>query len=175
MRTPSELAMLASVSCVPYASASIVASVPRRIHYANKCARGRVASSATGHPGGTGPPCIRCRRDHPPRSSRDASAPFTDFEEAAFAPDNSVNDTDPEGNFVNIENINNYLQAWRVGNAGPTTEDEEIVDGDLGAPCRRVLPRKPIRQWVLSLPFAPERGVTQFPETLTLLVRILRP
>lgn len=53
---------------------------------------------------------------------------FTDFEEAGFVPGTSINDTDPIGNFVNISNINNCAQAWRVGNAGPTTEDEEIVD-----------------------------------------------
>jgi hypothetical protein len=53
---------------------------------------------------------------------------LTDFEEAGFVPGASVNDTGPLGDAVNISNINNCVQAWRVGNAGPTTEDEEIVD-----------------------------------------------
>lgn len=53
---------------------------------------------------------------------------FTDFEEAGFVDGNSVNDTAPDGTVVNITNVNNCVQAWRVGNAGPTTEDEEIVD-----------------------------------------------
>ena len=63
------------------------------------------------------------------------SPSYTDFEEGGFVPGNSVNDTAPDGTSVNITNINNCVQAWRVGNAGPTTEDEEIVDlmdGDHG-------------------------------------------
>ena len=52
----------------------------------------------------------------------------TDFEEAGFVVGGSVNDLSPTGASVNITNVNNCLQAWRVGNAGPTTEDEEIVD-----------------------------------------------
>ena len=59
------------------------------------------------------------------------SPSFTDFEEGGFVAGTSVNDTNPVGTFVNITNVNNCLQAWRVGNAGPTAEDEEIVD--LGA------------------------------------------
>jgi hypothetical protein len=50
---------------------------------------------------------------------------YTDFEEAGFVAGASINDTDPVGNNVNITNINNCVQAWRVGNAGPTTEDED--------------------------------------------------
>jgi len=63
------------------------------------------------------------------------SPSYTDFEEGGFVAGNSVNDTAPDGTSVNITNINNCVQAWRVGNAGPTTEDEEIVDlmdGDHG-------------------------------------------
>lgn len=56
------------------------------------------------------------------------SPSLTNFEEAGFVVDASVNDTDPIGNFVNITNINNCFQAWRVGNSAPTTEDEGIVD-----------------------------------------------
>lgn len=61
---------------------------------------------------------------------------FTDFQEAAWSPlvGLTVNDRAPDGSSVNISNVNNCVSAWRVGNSGPTTEDEEVVDtlGDHG-------------------------------------------